>query len=144
MPRPPHPLLMGIMGIVVGLGFGFGTYQYWQRDQGLREHGHETAATVVEVSGSGRGRKVFVEFEADGRTVRSKVEGRMETRGQVGQTLPVRYDGRRPERDVYDARITTQGRLVYLLVPLTLAALVGAPVLAAFELRRRRRSRPPS
>ena len=135
----PHPLLVGIMGIVVGIGFGVGTYQYWKRDQRLREHGREATASVVEVSGSGKGRQVFVEFRADGRTVRSKVEGRMEARGQVGQTFPVRYDERRPENDVYDARITTQGRILFLMVPLTLLALVGGPVTGAIEWRRRRR-----
>jgi hypothetical protein len=138
MGRRLYPLLFALMGVVVGIGFGVGTYQYWQRDQGLREHGKEAAATVVEVSGSGRGRKVFVEFEADGRQVRSKVEGRMETRGQVGHEFPVRYDERRPERDVYDARVTTQGRLVYLLLAMTLMALIGVPLIAVFGMRRQR------
>lgn len=136
----PHPLLVGILGVIVGIGFGIGTYQYWQRDQGLRDHGRESGATVVEVSGSGKGRKVFVEFSAEGRSVRSKVEGRMQTRGKVGDTFPVRYDERRPERDVYDARVKTQGRLLFLLVPMTVFALVGFPIIAVVEARRRRRA----
>lgn len=138
MARRPHPLLLAVMGLLVGAVFAVLTYQYWNRDRGLTEHGRETSGTVVEVSGSGRGRTVVVEFEASGRTVRSKVEGRMETRATPGDTLPVRYDERRPERDVYDARITTQGRWVYLLAAATLVALVGAPTLAVVEARRRR------
>jgi hypothetical protein len=138
--RRPHPVLFALMGIVVGVGFGVATYQTWRQDQGLREHGREVPARVVEVSGSGKGRKVFVEFEVGGTAVRSKVEGRMETRGQVGQSLPVRYDERRPQRDVYDARVTTQGRIVYLLGTMSLIALVGVPLIAVTALRRRRKS----
>jgi hypothetical protein len=137
--RPPYPLLFAVMGIVVGIGFAVATYQYWQRDQGLREHGRETTATVVEVSGKGKGRKVVVEFQADGRQVRSKVEGRMEATGRVGQTFPVRYDERRPGNGVYDARIGTQGRLVYFLGGLSLIALIGVPLIARFGVPQRRR-----
>jgi hypothetical protein len=135
--RRPHPVLFALMGVVVGLGFAVATYQTWRQDQGLREHGREAPARVVEVSGGGKGRKVFVEFEAGGQAVRSKVGGRMETPGRVGEAFPVRYDERRPQRDVYDARITTQGRMVYLLAVLSLIAFVGAPLIAVTALRRR-------
>jgi hypothetical protein len=81
---------------------------------------------------------VVVEFSADGRQVRSTVEGRQDTRGaRVGDELPIRYDVRDPARDVYDARRSDQYKLAYVMGALALVAAVGAPLLAGFALRRR-------
>ena len=136
--RPPYPLLFAVLGIVVGIGFAVAAYQTWRHDQGLREHGRETTASVVEASGKGKGRRVVVEFQVDGRQVRSKIEGRMESTGRVGQTFPIRYDERRPERDVYDARVTVQGRIVYLYVAFSLIGLIVVPLIARFGVPQRR------
>ncbi|MDG6103773.1 DUF3592 domain-containing protein [Dactylosporangium aurantiacum] len=136
--RAPHPLLFAALGVVVGLVFATIAYRTWSRDRDLREHGAQTGARVVEVTGSGKGRRVYVEFTAGGRQVRAEVEGRSDTAGaRVGDELPVRYDTRDPARDVYDARRSDQYKLAYLTGACALVGLVGAPAIAWFALRRR-------
>jgi hypothetical protein len=140
--RRPHPLLFAAMGIVVGAVFAVVAVQSWNHDEALREHGKETTGRVAEITGSGKGRRVFVEFTtADGRQVRAKVEGKQDTAGaRPGDEFPILYDTRDPARDVYDARRSDQYKLAYLMGFFALVGGVGAPLIAWFALRRRQRT----
>lgn len=136
--RVPHPLLVAILGIVVGLGLAVFAVTDMTDDRALDTRGQETTARVVEVTERRwpKAPRLQVEFTADGRTARAWIAGDRGDTPRTGQEVRVRYDPRDPEGNTAAADRTGANWLLFAVAALF---LIGAPALAWFVIRPVRR-----
>ncbi len=141
--RPPAPLFAAL-GLVVVLGFAYATWTVWSNDRALQSRGENATATVVEV-GTGRGRRIHVQFHTpDGRLVRAQVGQGDEPPGPrpaVGEQVPIVYDPHKPESAVRDTRAPENHTIAYLLAGTTLFGAIGIPLATVGLVRANRRGR---
>lgn len=143
--RPPHPLLMLVMGVLVFAGFGFAIVRSWTNDDALRDRGRTAPAQVTEVS-TGKSRRITVQYRtADGTPARARIgqgdEGPTPW-PTPGDTITIVYDPRNPSDDVRDARVPHNHRVDGLVLTVFGLCGIGLPLAAWVTVRTQRRQRP--
>lgn len=89
-----RPWLVGVIGVVMAVVFGFMAVVTYQDVRGLRDDGLETTARVVEVEGRGRWLSVVLEYTPGGSdVVRASTRDVVDTPPpEPGDELRVVYD----------------------------------------------------
>lgn len=104
--RVRRPRLVGAIGVVMAVVFGFMAFATYQDVTRLRDHGVETTARVVSVDGQGRWTQITVEFTPAGSREPVRTGTRDVFRSPApssGDRLKVVYDPADPTR-VADVR----------------------------------------
>jgi hypothetical protein len=138
--RLPHPLLVAVLGVAVGLGFGYLAVDSYVGHRALDERGRAATARVVDVRERAwpRNPRLTVEFTtADGRTTQARVHGDRNGAAREGREVRVRYDPRDPT-NVALAGDDARGHL--LVGALAAILLIGSPAVAWFLIRPARRA----
>lgn len=142
LPAVRRPWLVGVIGVVMAVVFGFMAVATYHDVTRLRDHGVETTARVVEVEGRNRWTTVVVEYAAaGGERVRASTRDVVHTPApSPGDRLRVVYDPANPAL-VADVRarpgldVPVFG-LVMTLLWLALAAFAGAGLVRRSRERR--------
>jgi hypothetical protein len=100
LPSVRRPWLVGVIGVVMAVVFGFMAVVTYQDTVRLRDHGAEATARVVSVEGRGRWTSVEVEYAtAGGERVRVATRDVVHTPApEPGDQLRVVYDPADPSR----------------------------------------------
>ncbi|MEU4806254.1 DUF3592 domain-containing protein [Actinosynnema sp. NPDC023587] len=130
--RRPSAWFFGLMGVAVIIGFAIGTYAVWSNDSALAERGRKATARVVDTHKNDE-----VEFRTpDGTPVRAAIGPSITgPEVRVGEEIEIIYDPADPSSDVEDARAPDDRSFAYLLLGITVLAVVGVP-LATLRLAR--------